>query len=169
MKRIAILLSAVLSLGAIFHASAQGNSDAKQLATEVVELTASDSMMQSIRQSMAPVFANMSKQFGDKNMNSKQQEILKRFADETMTYMMGPEYLGKVRTATIDAYASVFTTEELKGIRDFYRSPAGVAFIKKMPDTIGYVMPSMQAAMQPMMDRMKERTARLAAEIKAAE
>jgi uncharacterized protein len=168
MKRINLLLSAILALSLTAFSHAQTPNEAKQLAQEVVELTVSDSMMQGIRQSMAPMMSQIEKQFGNNKLNAKQQEIMQRFAAETMDYVMGPEYMGKVRVAMIDAFAEVYTIGELRGIRDFYRSPAGVAMITKTPQAMSKAMPVMQSLMEPMMSQMKERSERLAKEISAA-
>ncbi|TAG80507.1 MAG: DUF2059 domain-containing protein [Betaproteobacteria bacterium] len=168
MKRINLLLGAILALSLSALSQAQVPNDAKQLAQEVVELTVSDSLVQGMRQSMQPMMAQIQKQFGNEKLNAKQQEIMQRFAAETMDYVMGPEYMGKVRVAMIDAFAEVYSVEELRGIRDFYRSPAGVAMIKKTPQAMSKAMPVMQSLMEPMMTQMKERSDRLAKEISAA-
>lgn len=168
MKRINLLLGTILALSLSALGHAQASSEAKLLAQEVVELTVSDSMMQGIRQSMAPMMSQIQKQVGADKLNAKQQEIMQRFAVETMDYVMGPEYMGKVRVAMIDAFAEVYSFEELRGIRDFYRSPAGVAMITKTPHAMAKAMPVMQSLMEPMMNQMKERSERLAKEITAA-
>jgi uncharacterized protein len=168
MTRINLLLGSILALSLSALTHAQAPSEAKQLAQEVVELTVSDSLMQGMRESMAPIMSQIQKQFGTDKLNAKQQEVMQRFAAETMDYVMGPEYMGKVRVAMIDAFAEVYTVEELRGVRDFYRSPAGVAMISKTPQAMAKAMPVMQSLMEPMMKHMKERSEHLAKEAASA-
>jgi uncharacterized protein len=160
-----------VSLFAIASAisSAQPSNEAKQLAQEVLDLTASESLIQGVRQSMTPMFQQMQKQFGSEKLNAKQQEIMQRFMAEFMDDMMGPEYMGKIKTSMLDAYATIYSVDELRGIRDFYRSPAGIAFVQKAPQVMSQSMPMMQSLLPPMMERIKGRAAKMADEMKAAQ
>lgn len=58
-----------------------------------------------------------------------------------------------------DVYAKTFTEQELNGIVAFYKSPAGIALVDKMP-TINVaatqLMQSKMAALQPQMKQMYE-------------
>lgn len=168
MRKALLLIASIATLSLTSPSFSQGSNDAKQLAAEVVELTASDSLVQSMRQSMTPMFAEMQKKIGTGGMNEKQREIMQKFMAETMDYLMGPEYMGKVRVAMVDSFAQVYTVDELRGIRDFYRSPAGAAMLAKTPQAMAKAMPVMQSIMGPMMDEMKARSERLHTELQAA-
>lgn len=169
MKRISLLLSAILALSLSALSHAQAPNEAKQLAKEVIELSMSDTLMQGVRQSTGGMMQQMQKQFGDGKLNQKQQEIMQRHISEMMDYMLGPDYMGKVKDSMLDVFAETYTLDELRGIRDFYLSPAGIAFIQKSPQVMQRAIPTMQAALGPMMERMKARSARLMEELKAAQ
>ncbi len=168
MKRMSPLLAliAAVSLSALTHA--QPSSEAKQLALEVVELSMSDTLMQGMRQSSGSMVAQLQKQFANMKLNAKQQEIMQKSMTEFMDDMLGPEYMGKLRVGMVDAFAETYSVEELRGIRDFYRSPAGIAFIQKSPQAMTKAMPAMQGALEPMMARMRERSEKLAKDLEAA-
>lgn len=168
MKRISLILSAILALSLSALSHAQAPSEAKQLAQEVVELSMSDTLMQGVRQSTGGMMQQMQKQFGDMKMNAKQQEIMQKSMNEIMDDMLGAEYMGRMRVAMVDAFAETYSVEELRGIRDFYRSPAGAAFIKKTPEAMTKAMPAMQGAIEPMMARLKARSEKLMKDLEAA-
>jgi uncharacterized protein len=169
MKRITVLLASIVTFSLSTLICAQPTVEAKQLAKEIIELSMSDTLMQGVRQSTGGMIQQMQKQIGDQKLNQKQQEIMQRFTSEMMDDMLGPDYMGKVKDAMLDVFAETYTLDELRGIRDFYRSPAGVAFIQKTPQAMSRAMPSMQAALGPMMERMKARSAKLTDELKAAQ
>jgi hypothetical protein len=52
-------------------------------------------------------------------------------------------------------YGDSFTQEELLGVLDFYKTPAGQAMIDKMPVVMQKTMAEMQQRMGPMMQRLQ--------------
>lgn len=70
-----------------------------------------------------------------------------------------------IKEGMTTAYAEVFTKEELRGVADFYATPAGKASIEKQPElqqkTMTIMMPAIMEASQSMqkkmMDFMKQR------------
>jgi hypothetical protein len=53
-------------------------------------------------------------------------------------------------------YSESFTQEELVGVLDFYKTPAGQAMINKMPLVMQKTMVEMQQRMGPMMQRVSQ-------------
>ena len=53
----------------------------------------------------------------------------------------------RVETVMISAMAQHFTVDELEMLEDFYGSPIGKSVMKKMPEYMATVMPSLQAMM----------------------
>ncbi len=51
----------------------------------------------------------------------------------TLNVHFTPDSLDFLYRRTIETYAGIFTLEELRGIRSFYESPAGQAFVDKRP------------------------------------
>jgi hypothetical protein len=69
----------------------------------------------------------------------------------------------------IDVYLNTFTEEEVQGMLQFYRSPAGRAVVTKMPAVMQASMQAVQgpiAAMQPKMRKLQEDTVRKLMEAK---
>ena len=52
-------------------------------------------------------------------------------------------------------YQDAFTQEEIDGLIAFYRSPAGMAYVDKMPLVTQKSMDLMQSLMPPMMKRVQ--------------
>ncbi|MEI6323751.1 MAG: DUF2059 domain-containing protein [bacterium] len=66
----------------------------------------------------------------------------------------------KLKPIYVDAYASTFTTEELQGAIDFYKSPIGQKWVEKQPQASSIIMAKTMelglAAQKPMMDSLKK-------------
>ena len=74
----------------------------------------------------------------------------------------------KLRPLYVQIYQESFTQEEIDGLIAFYESPAGVAFVEKMPFVMQKSMSIMQSRMAPMMEKMKAAMKEAIAEPKAA-
>jgi hypothetical protein len=61
----------------------------------------------------------------------------------------------KLRPLYVQIYQESFTQEEIDRPIAFYESPAGVAFVEKMPFVMQKSMSIMQSRMAPMMEKMK--------------
>ena len=73
-----------------------------------------------------------------------------------------------MRPVYIQIYQESFTQEEIDGMIAFYQSPAGAAFVRKMPVVMEKSMRIMQVRIAPMMERMKAVMAQSIAEARAA-
>ncbi len=60
-----------------------------------------------------------------------------------------------MRPVYIQIYRESFTQEEVEGVLAFYTSPAGVAFVEKMPVVVQRSPQIMQGRMEPMFTRMQ--------------
>lgn len=76
------------------------------------------------------------------------EELVQVMKEELSWERMEPMYL--------QIYQKSFTQEEVDGLLSFYKSPAGVALIKKMPLVMQESMVAMQQHMGPMMTRVQE-------------
>lgn len=65
-------------------------------------------------------------------------------------------------------YRESFTQEDVDGLLAFYRSPAGIAYVDKMPAVLQKTMTLMQARMGPMMERMQAAITQAAQDAKSA-
>ena len=64
-------------------------------------------------------------------------------------------------------YSDSLTQSEVDGMIAFYRTPAGHAYVEKMPIMMRNTMKEMQARMGPMSERIQKITQETAAELKA--
>jgi hypothetical protein len=62
----------------------------------------------------------------------------------------------KMKDSYIDAYASVFTQEELEGLLEFYKSPSGKAFAVKLPLLTKQLLGTAQVKMQALMPKIQK-------------
>jgi hypothetical protein len=74
----------------------------------------------------------------------------------------------KMHPFYVQIYQETFTQEEIDGLIAFYKSPAGVAFVDKMPLVMQKSMSIMQSRMAPMMERMRAAARHAVDESKAA-
>ena len=67
----------------------------------------------------------------------------------------GPEWQ-QIQKEMATIYAEVFTEDDLKGIIEFYKSPAGKAFLDKQPEIMQKSMQVNQKMMMSIMPRLQE-------------
>lgn len=80
----------------------------------------------------------------------------------TVVMQVDQEYMPKITDAMAEAYAEVFTLDELTAIDAFYESGPGQALVAKTPQVMGRLMPIMTGFIP---DMMAETQKRLCAEI----
>lgn len=74
---------------------------------------------------------------------------------------------GKLRPLYVQLYLESFTQEEVDGLIGFYNSPAGLAYIEKMPVVMEKSMTMMQSLVGPMMAKLNAAMQQSIAEAKA--
>lgn len=95
----------------------------KAKAEEMLRLTNAEQMMrQSLDQIQAMQAAQLVKIPGAANIQDRIMQLVK----DRMSWE-------KLRPAFVQLYVDTYTDEELDGIVAFYKSPAGKAFVEKMP------------------------------------
>ena len=65
-------------------------------------------------------------------------------------------------------YAETFTQEEVDGLLAFYRSPAGVALLEKMPQVTQKSAAITQQRIAPLVEKLKASMAKTVEDAKAA-
>lgn len=138
MKKL-ILTGLVLMLAAS-HGWAEETSTKEKLAAEVVALTSANDM--------EAMFKAMSRGFSGMGADAELMEQI------LMTMLKSAEFQGFL-TDMATIYSEVFTEEELMGILDFYRSPAGVAMTEKMPQLMEKMMPAQQKMMMGLSPKLQ--------------
>jgi len=127
-------------------------------AEELLQLTQGDQMMKMMEPMMKGMLAQM-----DKDMPAEQRARVGEMQGKMMALVAVS--LSKAKPALAKVYTDTYTEEEIDGILAFYKSPAGKAFLQKMPEVMQRSMPVMMQMMgdlQPeiktMMEGMKEKS-----------
>jgi uncharacterized protein len=118
------------------------------------------SVDQLMRQSMA--IAMQSQQ-----LSAEQQRVVDATRVQIVQVLREELAWDKMRPLVVKIYQETFTQEEIDGLIAFYRSPAGAAFVEKMPLVTQKSMSIMQSRIAPMMEKMRATIQRAAAEAKA--
>ena len=120
-------------------------------AEELLQLTQSDQMLKT----MEPMMKGMLAQAG-KDMTAEQRAKAGDL-QEKMLALIG-ESLNKAKPALVKVYTDTYTEDELDGILAFYKSPAGKAFIQKMPEVMQRSMPVMMQMIGDLQPELKKMT-----------
>jgi len=127
-------------------------------AEELLQLMQGDQMMKM----MEPMMKGMLAQ-ADKDIPAEQRAKVGEMQEKIMALVAVS--LNKAKPALAKVYTDTYTEEEIDGILAFYKSPAGKAFLQKMPEVMQRSMPVMiqmigdlQPQMKTMLEGMKEKS-----------
>lgn len=120
--------------------------------------------------SMKPQFeafmkTSMQQAMGSRVLSPDEQKIADRMGSKMAKMMSAEMSWEKLEPLYLIIYQRSFTQEEVDGMLAFYKSPAGVALIKKMPLVMKESMDAMQQLMGPLMERIQKATEEAVAEI----
>jgi hypothetical protein len=106
---------------------------------------------------------------GQQQLSPEQRQAADGAAAKFVQVMREEMTWDKLRPLYVQIYQESFTQEEIDGLIAFYESPAGVAFVEKMPVVMQKSMSIMQSRMAAMMEKMKAAMKEAIAEPKAAQ
>jgi hypothetical protein len=106
------------------------------------------SIDQLMRQSMATAVQG-------RQLSAEQQRVVDATRAKIVQVLREEMAWEKMRPLFIQIYQESFTQDEIDGLIAFYQSPAGVAFVEKMPVVMQKSMSIMQSRMAPIMEKMK--------------
>lgn len=160
MKQIAILLFILL----LTPFQSKADADTRAAIEKMFELTDMQAMLDSSYAQMDAMFAQMAP---TQNMNAKQRAIfdsyITKFTKATREIMSWEE----MKEPIIDAYAQVYTRQEIEELIAFYEAPIGKKMLQKMPELIQATMQTMQGFSQKVLPKMRQLQEELQAELKA--
>lgn len=162
----AVVFALSLCFGGVGHAADTPASEAtiKEMlvVTEVQKLL--EGMLPQIeammKQSMQQATARLPLSDDDREMMNKMSSSMMESLREEMSW-------SKLEPMYVRIYRKTFTQEELEGILTFYRTPIGIAMIKKMPAVMQESMQASQQMLQPMMERMQGTVQEMVRELEA--
>jgi hypothetical protein len=88
--------------------------------------------------------------------NPEAKEFAEHFQKKMMDNIKTELSWEKLKDLYVQVYAETFTQEEIDGLLAFYQSPAGKAFVSKMPLAMQKTMTLMQGRIQPMMQNLQK-------------
>jgi hypothetical protein len=113
---------------------------------ELLQLTQGDQMMKI----MEPMMKGM---LAEADVPAEQRAKVVELQEKIMALVAAS--LSKAKPALAKVYTDIYTEEEIDGILAFYKSPAGKAFLQKMPEVMQRSMPVMMQVMRDLQPEMK--------------
>jgi len=104
-----------------------------------------------VRQAIPAQMGQMQKAYGQTNDSAN----VTREMDQVMDVVAKELSWDNLKESYITLYAETFTKEELEGIIAFYKSPAGQAYTKKLPQLMQRSMELSQKLIQQVMPRIQ--------------
>jgi len=124
---------------------------------ELLAVTQTQKLMDGmIAQMDAMMQASMKQALAGRTVSPDQQRILDDTRAQMVALFKNEMAWETFEPLMIDIYRKTFTEEEVKGMLDFYKSPAGQAVIAKMPAVMQASMQMAQSRMGAMMPKMKK-------------
>lgn len=115
---------------------------------EMLKLTNADAMTNQMIDQMRKLAVQNTSQAGGPEEQTIQNRIFDLLKQELSWEKMKPHY--------VQLYNELFTEQELDGIVAFYRSPAGQAMTKKMPELVQRSIALSQRQMSEVMPKVKQ-------------
>ncbi len=148
-----IALTAALAISLQAHAAPASQASVEK----TLELMRAEQTIQAV---WGPVEANMRQMAaqarGNKPATPEQQAAEDRSIQRAMAVMHEEMNWQKMKPQYVKLYEDTFSQEEINGLNAFYSSPAGQAYLAKMPMLMQHTMQLMQATMQSITPRLKQ-------------
>lgn len=90
-----------------------------------------------------------------RSLPSEAKEVLDSFRRKMVANMKEQVTWDKMKELYFDIYRESFTQEELDGLIAFYESPAGKAFVNKMPVVMQKTMTATQRLLGPILEKIQ--------------
>ena len=155
----------LLMLVALSSSVSADESSRKAAALKLLEVSRAAEMVETVYDSMQPQFEAMAEQIG---VDEAQRPIFDRHMARVFEVLREELNWEKMEPYMIDAYAEVYTEQELLGLVDFYESPLGQKFMTKMPEMMTVTMEMTQTMMGGFYARFEELQAELMADLEAS-
>jgi hypothetical protein len=148
------LLFVACTVGGAMAATPAGPDDAAKLAKigELMDVMHMEQMVpQTTQQVLTQMQQMMAAAFKKENLPPDSGPKLEEMQKKMTALVSEKLNWQKLKSVYVKAYADTFTEEEIQGLIDFYKTPAGQAFLKKTPLLVKNSMEAMQGMMVDMM------------------
>jgi hypothetical protein len=122
-----------------------------------------NSMYAQIEQLMAQT---MQQAIAGKTLTAEQREAVEAAPKQFVEIMKNELSWANMKPMYINIYQETFSQDEIDGLIAFYRSPAGAAFIDKMPLVLQKTNVAMQSRIPPLLEKMKAAREKVLADAK---
>ena len=154
-----LILFATLALLSInVFGQQQSHTDA---AKQLLDLMNAD---QAIEQAYGQMYSQLSGMAEQLGITEDQRPMFESYLERMVVVMKEELSWERMEPFVIDAYVSVYSEEELKGLSEFYASPIGQKFVAKMPELMQATMEMSQKMMGELIPRITEIQQELMAE-----
>ncbi len=164
MKLITRTLLALLLITPLFAHADEASKKAK--IEELIQLTNMNHLMsQMLGQMTERMKASAAEQASSMNMNAAQKAIYDDYQQKVSQLLTDTVSWDKMKPVMIQVYSETYTDEELDGILNFYRSPAGQAMVAKSPQLMSKTMTLMVQQMSTLQPQIQQLTKDFAAQM----
>jgi hypothetical protein len=153
MKRLSLLLVLVICLPLTAHAD---EASRRVKAQEMLTLLHMDTLMQQMMDTMQKQAANNARQMCDKTPTPQQQALLDDFTKKVFALVESRIGWKAIEPDILDLYARSFTDDELEAMLAFYKSPAGISMVAKLPSLTNQAMNISQSKITALLPEMKQ-------------
>jgi hypothetical protein len=158
-------LARVLLVTGVFVSSAgfaAGEPDARQAADELVTLTNVEGMLAGVRAQTSRMIAA---RLDALNLSAPQRDAANRLEKNIQSLLADKLSFSKMKESYVNAYTAVFTPDELNGLVEFYKTPLGQSYLKKLPDLTTRLMAISQSRVAQLEPEIRRMTDEFAAEL----
>ncbi len=150
MKRpIALVLAALVQLGASAAPATEASVE------QLLDVTNARQTLEGSYVQVERMMRNMVRQgAGSQPLTEREQQALETSVVKTMALLKKEFTWDLLKADFVKLYVNTFDQSEIDGLLAFYRSPAGQAFVQKMPVVMQGSMEISQARMQALMPKL---------------
>jgi uncharacterized protein len=153
-KLLATAMVWMLVCGAAAAANNAPASDAS--IREMLELTNARQMLASMQGQMTTMMnATMQNATRGQTITPERQAVLDRMATKMSAVVTDMLNWDDLLPMYLRTYRAAFTQDEIDGVVKFYKSPAGRAYVKKLPVAMQNLMGEMQGFIKTVQDKMQ--------------
>ena len=171
MKRLFyVLLVTLLGLQTVIAAEigTKENAATDAAIRELLVLTQSSKLVDGIKAQLdSTMKRSMEQALAGQKATPDQQKIIDGMQIKMQALFANGMKWEKFEPVFIDNYKKTFTQQEIKGMLDFYKSPAGHAVVNKMPELMQNTMQGMQANMSVILPKLQQLQQDTIAQLKA--
>jgi hypothetical protein len=155
MKIVACLIAFMLF--AVVPSAAQAQLASESLVRELMEVTKSRQMLDEMWGQMDGFLQEAMRQaLAGRTPSPEQQAALDEMTAKLVALLQTEMRWELLEPRFLEIYQQTFTEEEVAGMLDFYRSPAGQAVIDKMPQVMERSLGMMHGITQSMMPKLRQ-------------